>query len=303
MKRKAMPWAFPMVFLLTLCAQGQFTSGKTTSHILQDLRNPKGRVIISAHRGDWRNAPENSLRGIANCIDFGIDIVEIDIRKTKDGVLVLMHDETLDRTTNGSGLVSEHNYDQISGLRLKDGIGTLTAHRIPTMEEALTLSKDRILLYLDKSMHYMPEVIVLLKRLNMFDQVIFMHPITYTEAQFMFAGVLHEVQLIARIEPEVQDVKEFIDGYITKGFRPLAFQLRLASETEGQIAYVDYIRTQGTRVCVSTLWPEYSAGHDDEQAVDQPDLHWGWHYRKGVTVFNTDRPQKMKTYFESINAY
>ena len=48
-----------------------------------------------------KNAPENSIQAIQNCIDMGVDMVEIDIRKTKDGHLVLMHDRTIDRTTNG----------------------------------------------------------------------------------------------------------------------------------------------------------------------------------------------------------
>ena len=68
---------------------------------LKDSKN--NQVIVVAHRGDWRNAPENSLQAIQNCIDMGVDMVEIDIRETKDCHLVLMHDKTLDRTTNGKG--------------------------------------------------------------------------------------------------------------------------------------------------------------------------------------------------------
>ena len=59
--------------------------------------------MVVSHRGDWRNAPENSIQAFRNCIDMGVDMVELDLKKTKDGVLVLMHDKKIDRTMNGKG--------------------------------------------------------------------------------------------------------------------------------------------------------------------------------------------------------
>ena len=60
-------------------------------------------MLVVSHRADWRNAPENSLQGIRNCIDMGVDMVEIDLKKTKDGHLVVMHDKTINRTMTGKG--------------------------------------------------------------------------------------------------------------------------------------------------------------------------------------------------------
>ena len=60
-------------------------------------------ILVVSHRADWRNAPENSLQAIQNCIDMGVDMVEIDLKRTKDGHLILMHDKTIDRTTTGKG--------------------------------------------------------------------------------------------------------------------------------------------------------------------------------------------------------
>ena len=59
-------------------------------------------VMVVSHRGDWRNAPENSLQAIQNCIDMGVDMVEVDLKKTKEGHLIVMHDQTIDRTTKGN---------------------------------------------------------------------------------------------------------------------------------------------------------------------------------------------------------
>ncbi|RZK98184.1 MAG: glycerophosphodiester phosphodiesterase family protein, partial [Pedobacter sp.] len=75
---------------------------------------------------------------------------EIDPRLTKDGVAVLMHDATLDRTTNGTGKVSDYNYAELQKLRLKDPEGNLTDARIPTLKEVILWSKGKTMVNLDK---------------------------------------------------------------------------------------------------------------------------------------------------------
>ena len=76
----------------------------TINDLIENLEDSNNKeIMVIAHRGDWRNAPENSIQAIKSCIDMGVDMVEIDVRETKDGHLVLMHDETIDRTTNASG--------------------------------------------------------------------------------------------------------------------------------------------------------------------------------------------------------
>lgn len=62
-------------------------------------------VIVVSHRADWRNFPENSLEAIESAIRMGVDVVELDLQRTKDGKLILMHDSKLDRTTTGKGKV------------------------------------------------------------------------------------------------------------------------------------------------------------------------------------------------------
>jgi len=73
------------------------------------LQPSKTYVMVVAHRGDWRKFPENSIPAIQSCIAMGVDMVEIDLAMTKDSVLILMHDKTLDRTTTGKGKVSDHS--------------------------------------------------------------------------------------------------------------------------------------------------------------------------------------------------
>ena len=80
--------------------------------IYAKITNPDNKEItVVAHRADWRYAPENSLAAIESSIRLGADVVELDVQKTKDGQLILMHDKTLDRTTTGKGKVAEWTLD------------------------------------------------------------------------------------------------------------------------------------------------------------------------------------------------
>ena len=105
------------------------------------LRKGDKSILVVSHRADWRNAPENSLQAIQNCIDMGVDMVEIDLKKTKDGHLILMHDKTIDRTTTGKGKPENYTLEELRQFRLKSGAGHKTRHQIPTFEEVMTLCK------------------------------------------------------------------------------------------------------------------------------------------------------------------
>ena len=97
---------------------------QAVNNILNDFNKPSSEsVLVVSHRADWRNAPENSLQAIQNCIEMGVDMVEIDLNKTKDGHLIVMHDRTLNRTTNGKGLASDYTLEEIKKMFLKNGAG------------------------------------------------------------------------------------------------------------------------------------------------------------------------------------
>src|SRR6186997_186218 len=92
-----------LVFLVTIC-QNLFAQQETArfKDIQRSLKNTNNTVVmIAAHRGAHLVVPENSLLAIKEAIDLGIDIAEVDVRFTKDKHLVIMHDKTINRTTNG----------------------------------------------------------------------------------------------------------------------------------------------------------------------------------------------------------
>jgi len=95
-------------------------------------RSVTGRVQIVAHRGVSAEEPENTMRSFRRAAEVGCDLIEFDVHMSRDGVPVVIHDETLERTTDGSGLVAERTWDELRSLDAGRG------ERIPSLEEVVT---------------------------------------------------------------------------------------------------------------------------------------------------------------------
>jgi len=128
---------------------------------------------ITAHRGVKKFAPENTIASIQKAIDMGLDYVEIDIRETSDGVMVLMHNSTVDATTDGTGPVDDLTLDEIKSLDAgvkfsEDFRGT----RVPTLEEALTIMKGHIKGYLDFKAGSLEKLVEIVEKCDMAGSVV-----------------------------------------------------------------------------------------------------------------------------------
>lgn len=141
--------------------------------LLNCLHNPKSNyVFVIAHRADWRGAPENSIQGIENAIRMGVDMVEIDIRRTADGQFILMHDATLNRTSTGKGRIADYTLEQIKQFRLRSGHAIKSRRTIPTLEEALLACRGRVLVNIDKGGDFIREILPIIQRTGTEKQVI-----------------------------------------------------------------------------------------------------------------------------------
>jgi glycerophosphoryl diester phosphodiesterase len=125
---------------------------KTSAELHQFFRYTGEDIpLISGHRGGTtKGFPENCIATFENTLRFTPAFFEIDPRLTKDSVIVLMHDATLDRTTTGTGKVSDYTWEELKQLKLKDAAGQVTQHRIPTLDEVIKWSKGKTILNLDK---------------------------------------------------------------------------------------------------------------------------------------------------------
>jgi glycerophosphoryl diester phosphodiesterase len=112
---------------------------------------PGDAPIISGHRGGTEPGfPENSIEAMENTLRHLPAFFEIDPRWTKDSVIVLFHDDKLDRTSNGSGKVIDHTWAELQALRLKDVNGDLTPYQIPRLADAIQWAKGKTILDLDR---------------------------------------------------------------------------------------------------------------------------------------------------------
>lgn len=265
------------------------------NYLIQNLEDSKNnQIMVIAHRGDWRNAPENSLQAIKNCIEMKVDIVEIDIRETKDGHLVLMHDETLNRTTNGKGLVKDWTLEDLKKLRLLDGLGLETHHTIPTLEEALIISKDKILINLDKSYAIFDKCHQIMKRTGTLNQVIIKGEKTRNQLENEFGTYLDDVYFMPIVKLPNANAKSIINDYVEHRL-PIAFEFIVPSDTISTINYFKEIRNQGSGVWVNSLWADMNAGHNDEKAVDNPQIY-DWYIENNIDMIQTDRPELLINY-------
>jgi glycerophosphoryl diester phosphodiesterase len=102
------------------------------------------QIAVIAHRGEHLKHAENSVAAIQSAAQVGADYVELDVRSTRDGKLVLMHDKTVDRTTDGHGEVKDLTFEEIKHLRMR-GYGDA----VPTFDEALDAAHGKIRVYVD----------------------------------------------------------------------------------------------------------------------------------------------------------
>lgn len=152
-----------------------------TGYPHQDKRYFEGAPLLFAHRGGAALAPENTMEAFRNAVDvWGADVLELDVQRTADGALVVIHDETVDRTTDGVGLVSDFTLPEIrdldAGARFVDRNGGRTfagrGVRVPVFQDVLEAFPDTRLNVDAKTAEAAPELIRLVRAAGAQDRVL-----------------------------------------------------------------------------------------------------------------------------------
>ncbi|KQQ84917.1 glycerophosphodiester phosphodiesterase [Xanthomonas sp. Leaf131] len=274
------------------------------------LTNPDGGIVVVAHRGCHApapehgfndTAPENSLAALERCIAIGADVMETDVRRAADGTLVMLHDATVDRTTDGTGKLSELTLSDLQKLRLRSDEGgaqaALTDQRVVTLDQMLARSKGHILLNLDVKDAIYVQVVDAVARLGMQHQVI-------VKAE---AGIA--TPPLAAMQPfdKVYFFPILINAHgnadlaaiataQTRNARPAAFELpKMSAAQLPALAAVS--KAHNVRLMVNSLWEGFIAGYGgDADAERDPDKVWGRLYRDGVSIIQTDAPEALLRY-------
>lgn len=286
--------------LLNLCCLVVCFNLPANNHIetlLSILKsNDPGYVFVVAHRGDWRNAPENSLAAIENAAVMGVDMVEIDIQKTKDGDFILMHDGNIDRTTNGKGNVRDYTVDELKKLRLRYSDGTLSQETIPTLKEALLACKGKVLVNIDKGGDYLADIAPIIKETDTESHVILKGRNSVNEVKNKLSGY-EEIIYMPVVDLDANGAIPYIDSFLSE-FNPIAIEVGFKTDNFAQMSHLPVIAEAGCRIWINTLWESLCGGHEDEKAMSDPDNNWGWVLEKQATIIQTDRPAELIQYLQ-----
>lgn len=269
---------------------------------------PKDYVFVAAHRADWKYAPENSLQALRNALFFGADIIETDVRPTRDGHFVMMHDATVDRMTNGSGAIADMTLEEIRGLRLRTNWGQSTQEQVATLDEYIETARGRACLYLDKAGIDLPEteegstvraLLQVLRRHGTLQETVFVLDWPYEKARRIFGTALDSVIYCPVIEERIPNLAAYVDEYLNH-LHPIAFQFRMASLDSETYRLLPRVLAAGSRAFVAATWPNHTAQHDDLVSIFQrPSAGWGWLISEGFTILETNFPKDLIQYLQS----
>ena len=276
--------------------------------IAAQIHNPDSKyVVVACHRGDWRNFPENSIPAIESIIHMGADIMELDLKMTKDSVLVLSHDGTVTRCTNFSSVfknepgksarVKDLTLEEIKRLSLKRAhniaIDTL---RMPTLREALLCCKDRICVNVDQGYEFYDEVLAITEELGVTDQILIKgkKPIEVVAAHE--AKYPHNMMYMPIVDIQRPSGIELFNSYLEQDVVPMAYEVCWQTNDDG--AFDDACRKildQGSKIWVNTIWASLCGGdgNDDDAAyvAKDPGDVYQQYLDKGVSMIQTDRPE------------
>ncbi len=255
---------------------------------------------IVAHRGDWSDAPENSLRAIREAARKAFEFVEIDIRRSRDGAFFLLHDCTLDRMTTERGPASDRDLAELVSMPLLAGNGghrdVVPGEHIPSLAEALAVARGRVYLDLDvKDPEDLPAVARAVATMDMNGFCNLKMKVRDQETVVRLKRLQDEVQIM--VKPMAvfgsDTANDMID--LLAPVRPGMVESKfdsLATIAERR----DRFQSSGISLWANTLDSVACCGLSDANAGRDPERVWGALVRAGVSIIQTDLPSSLQQY-------
>ena len=270
--------------------------------IVAQMHDPNSKyVVVACHRGDWRNYPENSIPAIESVIRMGADIMELDLKLTKDSVLVLSHDKTIDRCTTGKGLVSDYTLAELRKFRLRraHGVATDSLH-ICTLREALECCKDRICVNVDQGYEYYDLVLAITEELGVTDQILIKGNKPLAEVNAKMAAHEHNMMYMPIVNFQKGGRKLF-NEYMSTGAVPLAYEICWNKMTPEIEDCFKKIHESGSKLWINTIWGSLCGYLDDDKALasGDPASVYDTVISYGPSFIQTDRPEQLLKYLRS----
>jgi glycerophosphoryl diester phosphodiesterase len=264
----------------------QCSFAQNTERLLDVFNNQPEKMLVVAHRGGHINVPENSLPSIDEAIAAGAEIVELDVRETKDGVMVILHDKTLNRTTTGKGEIKDFTYAELQQFFLIHN-GQPTIYKIPTFKEALAYAKGKILIDVDfkiDGMEARERAYKIIKEMGVESQILFF-VYDFTEMETLYK-INPEIKVMPRANNDDQ-IRKIIDLNMTN-----VIHVDASFEKSEMLKQA---RAKGMRLWINTL------GDVDKQSADNEGVYGDFVNKfQQCNIVQTDFPERLKTSINSL---
>lgn len=237
-------------------------------------------ILVSGHRGGREAGyPENSIEGFQHVLNQMPAFFEVDPRLTKDSIIVLMHDATLDRTTDATGNLSDYTFSELQSVRLKDHEGNVTSAKIPTLEEVIKWSKGKTVVNLDKKDVPLHMIVELIKK-HKAEKHVMLTVHTGAQARYYsdrLPGIM--LSIFARNDEEFEDIA--ISGVPWENM--IAYVGQTINDSNRHI--VEQLRAKGVRCMVS-----YAPSLDRLRTAEERESAYRQAIRISPDIIESDYP-------------
>lgn len=297
--------------LLALAIAQPATPTDNAAVIASHIADPTGGAIVIAHRGCHNPAPhhrlgstpENSVAALEQCVTLGVDVMELDVRRTRDGHLVIMHDATVDRTTDGQGRVGDLTLAALKSLHLRDNEGgataPITAAQVPTLDEMLDRARGRIVLNLDIKDAIYAEVIAATIHAGAIERVIVKNAAGIGDPSLAAIAPYDRVPfmpILSASDEAGTDLAAVMARQDSGSRRAVGYELPRMDERH-LAAVAAEARRQKRRLWCNSLWEGFVRGMGgDIDALRDPKAVWGRMIASGITMIQTDEPEMLVRY-------
>lgn len=234
-------------------------------------------VLVAAHRGAHNGNFENSIASTKHAVKIGVDVIEADVKTTKDGYLVLMHDSSIDRTTTGKGKVEELTLAEIRKYKLKAPYGRISEETVPTFEEFLKVTKGKIMVDVDMKTDNVKGILKAVHALDMQKEVF------YFDNDYDQLDLIKELDKSAQLMPRAYSL-QMADSAIVKFAPPVVhIDSKFNTKEVGGL-----LKKNNSRIWINTLGEKdalirYGKGEEVIQEL----------IKYGANIIQTDEPEML----------
>lgn len=287
-----------------------------TKNIRERVLHPnKNHIVVFAHRACHSAAPENTPTAIDECWKKGVEVVENDVRRTKDGALIVFHNSDIKWITDSWGYVGDLTLEEIREAHLNerntDDLGRYyTSERIPTLEEYFEAIKNKTMVDFELKpvgedfQTMFDESVAMARKHGVLDHLMFKIPDAINHGTVAKTHILDTLKIPAdvMIKPIIWQssvpISKRLD-YFEK-FNPVAYEMVFRDPAYLE-AGKDDPRLKKRNVVTIAIQPEWSGSLSDSVAMSNPDAAWGRLVKLGSNSIMTDRPEALLRYLESKN--